>query len=91
MSQTLLGVVLGLVALAVLLAVFPLRGRGLRLRDAACAGVAALVAVVAGVLAWYAWAESHSVAWTGAYSFLCASAVAGSVRFGLKAAGRSAA
>ena len=85
MAQTFLAVALALVAAAVAGA-FLLYRRGPRVRSTVFCVASLLAAFLASGLAWYAWAESHSVAWTAAYATVGVAALAAGVSFGLKAA-----
>lgn len=90
MPQTFLGVALALVAVAVASA-FLLYGRGPRVRGGVFCVASLFAALIPGVLAWYAWAESRSLAWTAAYAAVGVAALAVCLRFGRKTARRSAA
>lgn len=60
--------------------------RSTRVRDVVFSIVSALVAATAGILAWYAWAESQSLAWTAGYALVCAALLAACIRWGRRAA-----
>ncbi|MEX2188313.1 MAG: hypothetical protein WD875_16010, partial [Pirellulales bacterium] len=68
-----------------------LYGRSPRVRDIVISIVSALVAATAGILAWYAWAESQTLAWTAGYALVCAAAFAACVCWGQRAIVDSAA